>query len=259
MDKIIVDHVSKEFATRGKGSPIRALEDINALIKEDEFTIFIGQSGCGKTTLLNIIAGLVRPTKGRVLLDGKEVKGPGADRGYVFQQFALFPWMTVSQNIEYGPKLRHIPENSRREILDKYLNLVDLSEFRNAYPRELSGGMKQRVAIARAYANEPLVLLMDEPFGSLDAQTRSAMQEELVKIWKKARITIVFVTHSVEEAVFLADRIFVFTPRPGRIREVINITEDSLLPLEGRYKHEIKRSPEFIDLREDIWEKVLAR
>jgi NitT/TauT family transport system ATP-binding protein len=178
----------------------------------------LGPSGCGKSTLLNIVAGFVRPTEGRVSLDGAEVKGPGRDRGVVFQEHALFPWFRVGQNVEFGLKMAGVPRRERAVIADRYLDLVGLHPFRQAFPKELSGGMKQRVAIARALANDPKILLMDEPFGALDAQTRRLMQDELTKIWAATGKTILFVTHAIEESLLLADRVAVMSPRPGRIK-----------------------------------------
>jgi len=253
-EKIIIENVSKIFKTRDK--EICALENINLKVHENEFTVLLGPSGCGKTTLLNIIAGLEKPTKGRVLLDNNEIKGPGPDRAYVFQQFALFPWLTVYENVEYGLKIRGIPKEERSKVVMKFLKMMGLEEFKNAYPRQLSGGMQQRVAIARAYANSPKVLLMDEPFGSLDAQTRVYMQEELINFWRKERLTVIFVTHSVEEAIFLGDKIILFTRRPGKIKEIINVDEHLNVNKNERYAHEIKVNPGFIKLHEYIWDKL---
>jgi NitT/TauT family transport system ATP-binding protein len=183
----------------------------------------VGPSGCGKTTILRIIAGLEQPTSGVVLLDGKSIIAPSRDCGMVFQEFALLPWRTVLENIELGPEIQGVARETRRKVADHYLQLVGLRGFENKYPRELSGGMKQRVAIARSLANDPKVLLMDEPFGSLDAQTRNIMQEELLDIWSKTGKTIVFVTHSVDEAVYLADRVVLLTARPASVREIFEV------------------------------------
>ena len=229
---------------------IIALQDVSLDVYENEFLVIIGPSGCGKTTLLNIIAGLEKPTKGKVIMDGMEITGPDSDRGYVFQQFALFPWKNVYENIEFGLKIKGIPKEERENIVKKFIKLVGLEGFERAYPYQLSGGMQQRVAIARVLANNPKVLLMDEPFGSLDAQTRVYMREELIKIWQKERKTVVFVTHSVDEAIFLADRIVVMTHRPGRIKEIINVNE--LLP-KNRYTDEIVSTPEFMKLEMYVW------
>jgi len=201
-----------------------AIKDFSLDVKEGEFLCLLGPSGCGKTTILRIIAGLEKPTAGEILLKGEHITGPGSDRGMVFQEFALFPWRTVRKNIEFGLELKGVPKEERRRISQKYIDLVGLTGFENSHPYELSGGMKQRVGIARVLANDPAILLMDEPFGALDAQTRNFMQKELLRIWKETRKTVLFVTHSVDEAVFLADRIVVMTPRPGSIKDIFEIT-----------------------------------
>jgi len=203
---------------------VRALEGFDLEVSEGEFVCLVGPSGCGKTTVLRIIAGLESRTSGAVLVRGKDVSTSRPRIGMVFQEFALFPWRSARKNVEFGLEVKHVPEGVRTMASAKYLELVGLAGFADSHPKELSGGMKQRVAIARALANEPEVLLMDEPFGSLDAQTRNLMQKELLRIWSATRKTILFVTHSVDEAVFLADRIVVMTARPGRVREVIGIT-----------------------------------
>lgn len=190
---------------------------------DGEFVCVLGPSGCGKTTLLRIIAGLEEPTGGTILLNNKEITGPGSDRGMVFQEFGLFPWRTVRKNIEFGLEIRKVEKEERRKISDKYIDLVGLKGFENSHPYELSGGMKQRVGIARALANDPEILLMDEPFGALDAQTRNLMQKELLRIWSETKKTVVFITHSVDEAVFVADRVVVMSARPGNIRYVFNV------------------------------------
>jgi len=200
-----------------------ALDGFDLDVGEGEFVCLLGPSGCGKTTVLRIVAGLEKKTSGQVLVHGKDVDLVRPRIGMVFQEFALFPWRSARKNVEFGLEIKHIPEQARSQISRKYLELVGLAGFADAHPHELSGGMKQRVAIARALANDPEVLLMDEPFGSLDAQTRNLMQKELLRIWSATRKTILFVTHSVDEAVFLADRIAVMTARPGRVREVIGV------------------------------------
>jgi ABC-type nitrate/sulfonate/bicarbonate transport system ATPase subunit len=192
-------------------------------VKDREFAVLVGTSGCGKSTVLRLVAGLVPPTEGRVLLDGREVSGPGADRGMVFQSYTLFPWLTVQRNVEFGPRLRGVPADERTRLARHYLGQVGLRGFEGVYPKELSGGMMQRAAIARALANDPSVLLMDEPFGALDAQTRSFMGELLLSVWERAEKTVLFVTHDIEEAIFLGDRVLVMTARPGRIREEIHV------------------------------------
>jgi len=219
---VSVEHVTKVFP-RDEGEPTVALKDINLAIEEKEFICIVGASGCGKTTLLRIIAGLETTSEGQILLSGRPIEGTDTDRGMVFQEYSLFPWKSVIDNIAFGLEMRGIPKTERREKAEKYLKIIRMEQFRDAYPHELSGGMRQRVAIARALANEPKVLLMDEPFGALDAQTRNVMQRELLEIWEETKKTVIFVTHSVDEAVFLADRIVILSPRPGKIEEVITV------------------------------------
>ena len=214
-----IHNVTKTFSS--EEGEIKALENINLAVNATEFLCIIGPSGCGKTTLLRMIAGLDHPSSGEIILDGNEVKGPSPDRGMVFQEFSLFPWRTVLKNVEFGLEILGV--DGRRKIAEQYLELVGLRDFKNCYPQELSGGMKQRVAIARALATEPAILLMDEPFGSVDAQTRNVLQEELLEIWKRTEKTILFVTHSVDEAVYLADRVAVMSARPGRIIQCMKI------------------------------------
>jgi NitT/TauT family transport system ATP-binding protein len=213
--------VSKQFFADGK--EMVALQDINLEIEDNEFICFIGPSGCGKTTLLRIVAGLEEATEGTVTLDGDPIKGPGPERGMVFQEYSLFPWRTVIDNIVFGLELKGVPSAERLAQGRQYLKMVGLERFETRYPHELSGGMKQRVAIARALVNRPKALLMDEPFGALDAQTRNIMQSELLRIWQEERKTVVFVTHSVDEAIYLADRIVIMSARPGRIKDIIEI------------------------------------
>lgn len=216
-----VKGVFKLFNVNGK--QMEALHDINLDIGENEFVCFIGPSGCGKTTLLRVIAGLEEPSRGEVRLEGLPIKGPGPERGMVFQEYSLFPWRTVLDNVAFGLELKGISQSERYSKARLYLRMVDLERFEERYPHELSGGMKQRVAIARALVNEPKALLMDEPFGALDAQTRNIMQSELLRIWEEEKKTVVFVTHSVDEAIYLADRIVIMSARPGRIKDVIKI------------------------------------
>jgi len=222
MSIVSITHLNKVFEREGQ-PPTVALADINLEIDEKEFICLVGPSGCGKTTLLRIIAGLEKPTSGDVRLDDMPIAGPDPQRGMVFQEYSLFPWKSVIDNIAFGLEMKGVSRQERRQIAEEYLNIVNLEQFRDAYPHELSGGMRQRVAIARALANNPRVLLMDEPFGALDAQTRNVMQKELLEIWEETKKTVVFVTHSVDEAVYLADRIVVLSPRPGKIEEVINV------------------------------------
>ena len=213
--KLEIRDVTKTFKT--EEGELKALDRFNVGVKPSEFLCIIGPSGCGKSTLLRLIAGLDEPSSGTIILDGKELKGPSPDRGMVFQEYSLFPWRTVLKNVTFGLELQKMAKQERYRIAKEYIELVGLKGFENSYPYELSGGMKQRVAIARAIAPEPSILLMDEPFGSVDAQTRNALQEELLEIWQRTRKTIVFVTHSVDEAVYLADRVAVMTARPGTL------------------------------------------
>jgi NitT/TauT family transport system ATP-binding protein len=218
---IQITGLSKVF-TKGR-KEIQALKDFDLEVADGEFVCLLGPSGCGKTTVLRILAGLETKSGGSVRLRGEELAKAGSDRGMVFQEFALFPWRSVRRNIEFGLEIQGVDEDGRKRISSKYIDLVGLKGFEEAHPRELSGGMKQRVGIARALANDPKVLLMDEPFGSLDAQTRNLMQKELLRIWVATNKTVLFVTHSVDEAVFLADRIVVMTARPGKVREIIDV------------------------------------
>jgi NitT/TauT family transport system ATP-binding protein len=244
-----VKHVSKLFNVDCR--QMEALRDINLEIKEGEFICFIGPSGCGKTTLLRIIAGLEKPTTGQVLLDGQEINGPGPERGMVFQEYSLFPWKTVIGNVGFGLELKKVPITERYDRSRGYLQMVGLEKFEERYPHELSGGMKQRVAIARALVNDPRALLMDEPFGALDAQTRNIMQSELLRIWQEEKKTVAFVTHSVDEAIYLGDRIVIMSARPGRIKAIIKI---DLPRPRNRTCHEVNaiRDRVLCDLRSEI-------
>jgi NitT/TauT family transport system ATP-binding protein len=216
-----VKNLTKEFTNR-KGGKIQALKNINFEVHRRELVCVIGQSGCGKSTLIRILAGLETPTSGEVLLDGKQIKGPGADRGMVFQGYTLFPWLTVKRNIMFGPKVKGDSESTAEKEAGQWIKMVGLEKFANHYPHQLSGGMKQRVAIARALANSPRILLMDEPFGALDAQTRAHMQQHLLTIWQNVDVTIFFITHDLDEAIYLADKILVLGAHPGHVIEVIN-------------------------------------
>ena len=246
--KVSIQGVEKKYNTR-KGEVV-ALNGVDFDIKENEFICVIGPSGCGKSTLLNIIAGLLEPTSGQILVDGKPINGTGTDRGVVFQQYALFPWLTVKKNVEFGLKLKGLSKEECDAIAMKYLKMVELEKFADSYPKELSGGMKQRVAIARAYAMNPEVLLMDEPFGALDAQTRTQLQSELLKAWQEENKTCFFVTHDIEEAIVLATRVVIMSARPGRIKEVVDI--DIPYPRD----QETKMSERFIELKNYIWGQV---
>ena len=218
--EISITGLSKEYVT--KAGRFQALDDVALYVKNEEFVTILGPSGCGKSTILRILAGLEDATAGSVKVGGEEVTGPSVNRGMVFQSYTLFPWLSVRDNIEFGLKLKGVKLKKRKEISDRYLELVGLEKFANSYGKELSGGMKQRVAIARSLANNPEVLLMDEPFGALDAQTKQSMQELLLNIWKREKTTIVFITHDIDEAIFLSQRIYVMQARPGKIIEEIN-------------------------------------
>ena len=246
--KVVIKDVKKVY--EGRNGPVVALNGANLEIQDNEFICVVGPSGCGKSTLLNILAGLLEPTSGEILVDGKPVEGTSVDRGVVFQQYALFPWLTVKKNVEFGLKLQKKSKEECEEIAMKYIKMVGLEKFTNSYPKELSGGMKQRVAIARAYAVNPSLLLMDEPFGALDAQTRTQLQTELLKTWEEEKKTCFFITHDVEEAILLASRVVVMSARPGRIKEVIDI--DIPYPRD----QESKMLPRFTELKNCIWNMV---
>jgi len=245
--KIEFQKVRKTFAIRGE-TQFTAIEDISLEVKTGEFMVIVGPSGCGKSTLLDLLGGLTKPSSGQILLDGKPITGPALDRGIVFQQYALFPWRTALQNVEFGLETKGVPDKQRREIARDYLALVGLSGFADRHPHELSGGMKQRVAIARALAYDPEVLMMDEPFAALDAQTRETLQGELLGIWERSKKTIIFITHGIDEAVYLGQRVAIMTSRPGRIKKVIDV------PRELRSVDEDVRSlPEFGRVRHEVW------
>jgi len=256
--KIVVENINRVYhlkKSRGEGPrEFVALKDINLHVREGEFLALVGPSGCGKSTLLDILAGLARPTSGVVSIDGKTITGPALDRGIVLQGYALFPWRTVRENVEFGLEIKKVPKGERRTISSRFVKLVGLEGFEDRFPHELSGGMKQRVAIARALAYDPEVLLMDEPFAAVDAQTRESLQDELLRIWEETKKTIVFVTHSIEEAVFLADRVAVLTANPGTVKEVVTID----LP-RPRHNSDIRSSAEFGWIRHKIWELLQNR
>lgn len=223
MDGLVIRDLSKIYYDIYTGTNVAAAEDISLEIGNGEFAAILGPSGCGKTTLLNMVAGFIPPTRGEILLNGRRIQGPGPDRGVVFQSFALFPWKTVLDNVGFGLKMRGVSKEERDRVAREYIALIGLEGFENRYPHELSGGMQQRVGVARVLANKPDLMLMDEPFASVDAQTRMTLQEELTRIWEARQPTILFVTHDVEEAVFLANRVVVLTPRPGRVRETVPV------------------------------------
>jgi NitT/TauT family transport system ATP-binding protein len=220
MGDLVIQDLCQSF-TRDDGSALMAIENLNLTVRDKEFVCILGPSGCGKTTLLRMIAGLDTAGSGTILLDGEQITGPNPKVGIVFQEYSLFPWRNVLDNVAFGLEMRGIGRDERSRLAEQYLDLVGLTQFARSYPSELSGGMRQRVAVARALALDPVVLLMDEPFGALDAQTRNMLQHELLGIWEKTKKTVLFITHSVDEAVFLADRIVVLTPRPGRVCETI--------------------------------------
>jgi NitT/TauT family transport system ATP-binding protein len=250
MGSIEIQGLSHRY-TDNRGALITAVEDVSLAVPDGQFMSIVGPSGCGKTTLLNIVAGFVLATSGNVLINGRLVTGPGPNRGVVFQNYALFDWLTVRQNIEFGPRMANIERQERAERADKFLGMIGLRKFASRYPYELSGGMKQRVAIARALASNPDILLMDEPFASLDAQTRELMQEELLKIWETTKKTILFITHSVEEAIYLSNEVAVMTYRPGRLKQVFPIS----LPY-PRSEYNIRTDRRFLELKVAIHELV---
>ena len=252
MTALVIDQVSRIFPARKAHEPTRALEPIDLAIGNNDFVTILGPSGCGKSTLLRIVAGLDRPTGGRVLLDGREVTGPSADRGMVFQSYTLFPWLTVRDNIAFGLRERGVSEIERGKIADRFIEQVGLTGFGGHWPKQLSGGMQQRTAIARALANDPKILLLDEPFGALDNQTRVLMQEMLLGIWERDQKTVLFVTHDIEEAIFLGSRVLVMSARPGRVKADIKVE----LPHPRSYK--VKTSPEFVGLKERLVEEIRA-
>lgn len=247
-DKIVFDRVTQVFNINGKD--FTAVSELSLTIADNEFVTVVGPSGCGKSTIMNQAAGLLQPTTGEVRVDGVAVTRPGPERGVIFQQYALFPWLTVRQNVEFGLELKNIPKAKRQRIVDEQLELTGLSAFADALPKNLSGGMKQRCAIARAYAVNPSILLMDEPFGALDALTRVHMQSQLLETWEQEKRTVMFITHDVDEAVFLANRVIVMAARPGRIHRIIDVD----LPYPRT--DELRLSPEFSAIRNEVWESV---
>jgi NitT/TauT family transport system ATP-binding protein len=244
--RLKVDNVSLRYQTPA-GSTFTALEQVSLEVPDQQFAVLVGPSGCGKSSLLYLTAGLAEPTSGEIFVGGKQVDGPGADRGMVFQGYTLFPWLTVRQNIEFGLKRRGVPSRERKEIVEFYLNEVGLLRFADNYSKQLSGGMMQRVAIARALANDPQILLMDEPFGALDSQTRLQMQQLLLKVWEHSKKTVLFVTHDIDEAILLGDRIFVMGARPGRIKEVLDV------PVQRPRNLDMVMDPEFIKMKRSIF------
>jgi NitT/TauT family transport system ATP-binding protein len=247
MSQIVIEGV-RHLYRPPRGRPVLALEDVSLEVRQREFVALLGPSGCGKSTLLYLLGGFLPTETGRIVVNGKPVSGPGPDRGIVFQHFALFPWKTVRANILYGLERQGMPRAEREKRAQHFVDLVGLSGFEDSFPSQLSGGMKQRTAIARTLAFDPEILLMDEPFGALDAQTRSLMQSELIGIWERTPKTVIFVTHDVQEAVYLADRVFVMSARPGRIKAIVETRFD---------KHaNIFRTPAFVEKVDEIWSLV---
>ncbi len=250
MSKLAIEDVGRIFPGVRGGAPTEALQPISLAVADNDFITILGPSGCGKSTLLRIVAGLDKPTTGRVLLDGVPVSGAGADRGMVFQSYTLFPWLTVRENACFGLREKGMPVDEQERIADRWLDRVGLKGFEHHHPKQLSGGMQQRTAIARALANDPKILLLDEPFGALDNQTRSLMQELLLSLWESHRKTVLFVTHDIEEAIFMASRVIVMSARPGRIKADVAVT----LP-HPRY-YTVKTTPAFSDLKARLTEEI---
>ncbi|MGW4633204.1 ABC transporter ATP-binding protein [Nocardia sp. NPDC004415] len=248
--KLALQGVGKQFAVRGSAERFTAIDDISIEVGAGEFLVLVGPSGSGKSTLLDLLGGLSTPSSGRILLDGAPISGPGLDRGVVFQQYALLPWRTARANIQFGLEAKGVPRKERKAIADHYLELVGLTGFGDRYPHELSGGMKQRVAIARSLAFDPEVLLMDEPFAALDAQTRESLQDELLRIWEATGKTILFITHGIDEAVYLGQRVAVLTSRPGRIKAVIDID------IARGGDIDVRSSEQFREYRHRIWTEL---
>jgi len=256
VNKLRVSDITKVFED-GKRGDVAALDGLSFGVEEREFFCVVGPSGCGKSTLIQLIIGLERPTAGHILIDGTPVNSPRLDCGIVFQEYALFPWKTVRENIEFGPKMRRVANKERQAIAQRYIELTGLQGFEAYYPHEISGGMKQRVAIARALANEPEVFLMDEHFASVDAQLREILQQEILRIWAQTKKTIVFVTHQIEEAIFLADRVLVMTARPGKVKEIIEV--DLPRPRQQNIRVGLQFQQISRHIREQVWEEVSLR
>ena len=257
MSLVSVEDVHLWYEERGGGLGVLALEGINLSIHEGEFVVALGASGCGKTSLLNLMAGFLFPSQGSIKVKGEPVTQPGVDRGVVFQKHALMPWLSVQDNVEFGLKLRKVAKEERANAALQALEQVGLSSFASSYIYQLSGGMQQRVGMARALANDPDILLMDEPLGALEAITRSEVQEVILRVWDATHKTIFMITHSIEEAILLATRLIIMTPRPGRIVNSYDLNFSSRV-LEGESVKEIKRSPEFVQLKDEILDTVEA-
>ncbi|MFQ5904609.1 MAG: ABC transporter ATP-binding protein [Candidatus Binatia bacterium] len=249
--KVEIGNISKTFGSNE--SQVFALKDVSFTVEEGSFVVIIGPSGCGKTSLLRIIDGLIPPSGGEVLIDGRPIAGPGPDRSIVFQNFRLLPWRRVLGNVEMGLEINGTDKNERHELARRYLELVGLKGFENHYPIELSGGMQQRVGLARALVVNPAILLMDEPFGSVDAQTREQLQTELLKLWSKTRKTVIFVTHDIDEAIYLGDEIVIISPRPGTVREIVTV---NLPRPRWESKADIIESAVFVNLKKKLWKAL---
>ncbi|WP_150287032.1 ABC transporter ATP-binding protein [Rhabdaerophilum calidifontis] len=252
MSKLVIEGLGRVFPGVRGGAPVTALQPTDLVVADNEFVTILGPSGCGKSTLLRIVAGLDRPSSGRVVLDGREISGPGPDRGMVFQSYTLFPWLTIAENIAFGLLEKGLGAAETRAIVAAYVDKVGLRGFENHWPKQLSGGMQQRTAIARALANDPAILLLDEPFGALDNQTRALMQELLLGIWERERKTVLFVTHDIEEAIFVGSRCLVMSARPGRVKADIPI------PLPHPRHYTMKTSPDFSALKARLTEEIRA-
>src|SRR5580765_2897367 len=249
--KLQIEHLTKRYRLERESSQAMALQDISLAVNDGEFLAVVGPSGCGKTTLINIIAGLMQYDEGDVSIDGTRVDGPGTDRAVVFQHPSLLPWRTIAGNVRYGMELqKRFDEATMRERTDYFIKLVGLTGFERHFPSELSGGMQQRVNLARALAADPVVLLMDEPFAALDAQTREFMQSELLKIWSKAKKTVLFITHQINEAIYLADRVVVMSARPGRLKAIFDV------PFGRPRTLSLKRDPNFLEIEDRIWHLI---
>lgn len=252
MSKLVIENLSRVFPSTQGGKAVTALQPTNLTVADNDFVTILGPSGCGKSTLLRMVAGLDTPTTGSIRLDGRAVTGPGPDRGMVFQSYTLFPWLTIAENIAFGLTEKGMAPGKIKEIVGTYIDRVGLTGFEHHWPKQLSGGMQQRTAIARALANDPAILLLDEPFGALDNQTRALMQELLLGIWEREKKTVLFVTHDIEEAIFIASRCLVMSARPGRIKADITID----LPYPRHYT--LKTSPEFSALKARLTEEIRA-
>ncbi|WP_085718134.1 ABC transporter ATP-binding protein [Pseudomonas sp. B28(2017)] len=244
--RLQVDKVSLSYR-KPDGGTFTALQEVSFEVPDQQFAVLVGPSGCGKSSLLYLTAGLAEPTSGEIYVGGQQVEGPGADRGMVFQSYTLFPWLTVRQNVEFGLKRRGMPVAQRKDIVDYYVNEVGLSGFADNYAKQLSGGMMQRVAIARALANDPQILLMDEPFGALDSQTRLQMQQLLLRVWGNSKKTVLFVTHDIDEAILLGDRVYVMGARPGRIKQILDV------PIERPRNLDMVMERSFIEMKREIF------